>query len=396
MPMNRPLILRTILAAAGVILVGLLTFAFFSQDNLFRFFLDPRIPYQTYVAPPAPDYTDSAAWARPPTHATEKHMAQVFVVTPTVYWGGKDWNTPMDAPKPHDRLLRIAIPNWAGPLRTAGAVTIPYYRSASLYSFLTTRKDARDARRLAYLDILHAFDQFIKETDSTEPIILVGVEQGGLHVLGLLQDRFDDPYLRERLAAAYIIDFAVPLDLFDGALKGLRPCRDSEDSRCIVTYGAFQARHRAEIKRFHERTMVWDERGRLRSTQGRMLACVNPVLGGANADFAPRRLHRGGANATGLEWGATPAPLPEQTSTQCEDGILLIDRPKSRHLMPKKGLGRHFKPKTYNLFYVDLARDAQIRIKNLRQRFDHEGRLAPPLNTVIELNDSPIKKTPEP
>lgn len=372
-----------------LLLVGV--FAFVSRDNLFRFVNDPRVPFQTYVPPVAADYDRKAAWVRAPVPTED---TSIFVVTPTVYWGGRNWNTPLDAPKPLERLLRVAVPNWAALFANAGVVSIPFYRSASLFSFLTVRNDARDARKLAYRDVLRAFDAFIAQTKGDGPIILAGTEQGGLHVLGLLQDRFNDPYLRERLAVAYVLDFAVPLDLFETGLKGFSPCMDETDARCIVTYGAFQKTQTAEIKRFKERTMVWDEQGQLHETKGRTLTCVNPVLGAASTAFAPKSLHKGGVAATGLEWGTAPAPLPAQTSTQCVDGILMINRPQARSLRKSIGFGARFKPDPFNLFYIDLADDAQRRMANLKERFKAEGRLAPPFEDSLEILDSPIRGVP--
>jgi hypothetical protein len=382
------------LSLTGFLVLGA-GLAYAGRDNLFRFFLDPRIPYQTYLPPAAPDYSDPASWVRSPVGETKTDAAHIFVVTPTIYWGGEDWNTPITNEKANDRLLREMTPNWAGPFQTAGNVAVPKYRAASLYSFLTTRKDAKSARAFAYGDVLAAFDQFYTDIGGTGPIVLVGVEQGGLHVLGLLQDRFSDPHMSERLAAAYVIDFAVPLDLFENGLTGLAPCATPDDSRCVVAYGNFTESDSKEITRFRTRSMVWDEKGRLQNTQGRALTCVNPVLGGAVLDFAPSRLHQGGAAASGLDWGVAPAPIPGQTSTQCADGILLVEKPRSKSLRKKLSLGARFKPAPFNLFYADLAKDAQNRIAGLRKRFDEEGRLAPPFGGVIELQDSPINKTPD-
>jgi len=388
-------ILRISLYSLLVFIILIAASMYAGRDNLFRFFLDPKIPFQTYQPPPAPDYTDPSSWVQAPNTDQAKDQPQVFVVTPSTYWGGEHWNTDLADEKAGDRLTRIAVPNWAGPFRKAGTVVIPKYRSASLYSFLTTRNDAKAARAFAYRDVLAAFDQFFAQSTSNGPIVLVGAEQGGLHVLGLLQDRFNDPHIRERLAVAYIIDFAVPLDLFDGALQGLSLCADAKASRCVVAYGAFNETDRKEITRFRERTMVWDQKGRLQKTQGRALACVNPVLGGATSDFAPSRLHLGGAAASGLDWAMEPAPIPQQTSTQCADGILLIEPITSNSLRKPRSLGARFKPNPFNLFYADLAKDAGQRVLALQQRFETEGRLAPPFGGTIELRESPINKTPD-
>ena len=391
--MNRPSdkIIRYSLYSAAAFMVLLALFAFVSRDNLFRFLNDPRIPFQTYIPPAAPDYANPAAWLIPP-QATEN--ASVFVVLPTPYWDGKNWNMPMDDDEGVARLKRVALPNWAAPFAGAGSIAVPLYRAASLYSFLTVRGDAREARRLAYRDVLTAFDVFLAKTGGKGPIILVGVEQGGLHVLGLLQDRFHDPYIRERLAAAYVIDFAVPLDLFDGPLSDLTPCANTDTTRCIVTYGAFQPKEKSEIWRFTDRTMVWDQNGLLQQVKDRPLACVNPLLGGTSTDFAPKRLHKGAVAATGLEWGTTPAPMAAQTSAQCVDGILLIDKPKSRALRKPLGFGKRFKPDPFNLFYEDLSSDAKRRVDNLNARFQREGRLAPPFENSMEIIDSPIRGVP--
>ncbi|MBL4617646.1 MAG: DUF3089 domain-containing protein [Robiginitomaculum sp.] len=388
-----------VLRIALIIAIGFITLviaaAIAGQDNLFRFFLDPRVPYQTYTPPAQPDYNDPASWVLTPELKTDPKDTHIFVVTPTTYWGGKDWNTSLDDENSNDRLIREAVPNWAGPFRGAGHVAVPKYRAASLYSFLTTRHDARAARALAYGDVLSAFDKFISAIDSNGPIVLVGVEQGGLHVLGLLQDRFHDQHMRERLAVAYVIDFAVPLDLFETGLKGLRVCKTPQSTQCVVTYNAFAEEDDLEITRFRERSMVWDQKGRLQNTLGRALACVNPVLGAAVNDFAPARLHLGGAAASGLDWGADPAPIPGQTSTQCEEGVLLVEPARSKSLRKKLSLGKRFKPDPFNLFYADLSRDVTNRIIALNFKFEAEGRLAPPFAGTVELRDSPINKTPD-
>lgn len=393
-PTKNTLFRITLFSLSGLIILSIL-FAFAGRDNLFRFFLDPRVPFQTYLPPPAPDYLDLASWVRPPALEMDDADAHIFVVTPTIYWGGKHWNTPLSNEKANDRLLREAVPNWAGPFRFIGHVAVPKYRAASLYSFLTTRHDARAARALAYGDVLAAFDHFISKTDGNGPIVLAGIEQGGLHVLGLLQDRFNDPHMRERLAVVYVINFAVPLDLFEGGLQGLSACKTSNSNHCLVTFSAFTDDDIKEITRFRERSMVWDQRGRLQNTQGRALACVNPVLGGAVLDFAPSRLHLGGVAASGLDWSTEPAPIPGQTSTQCEEGVLRIERPRSSSLRKKFSFGKRFKPDPFNMFYADIAKDAAQRVQALNEKFAIEGRLAPPFGGTIELRESPINKTPD-
>src|SRR3954471_14232558 len=67
-------------------------------DDLQRNALDPKMPFQTYVPPKAPDYAQRTAWYLMPTDPaqTDGAAADVFFVSPTTYDGGEQWNAPLD------------------------------------------------------------------------------------------------------------------------------------------------------------------------------------------------------------------------------------------------------------------------------------------------------------
>jgi hypothetical protein len=367
------------------------------QDNLFRYSMDPRAPFQMMAAPPAPDYASPAAWAARPSAPTPGRPA-IFFVHPTTFWGGDAWNAAIDAPIPATRVDQSALPNYAGAFAPLGDLWAPRYRQASLYSSLAHRFDPLLARRMAYDDVHRAFLAFLAEAPADAPILLVGVEQGGLHVLGLLQDELIDEELRKRLVAAYVIDQATPLDLFDNGLSHIGPCAEPEQTGCVVSWGAVEADNTDRIQDFRRRSMVWMDDGRLEATEGRALLCVNPILGTTGEDFTPRRTHLGGVNATGLSMGVEPAPMPAQTSAQCSDGVLLIDRPTSPSLRDGWSWGMRFKPRTAFLFYADARRDAARRLAAFETRRlaetpppPEEPRELPPLEPV-EIPDAPIHK----
>ncbi|MFA5601814.1 MAG: DUF3089 domain-containing protein, partial [Phenylobacterium sp.] len=48
--------LALLIGAAGV----------FYREDILRTGLDPRVPFQTYTPPPAPDYAQTSAWALAP------------------------------------------------------------------------------------------------------------------------------------------------------------------------------------------------------------------------------------------------------------------------------------------------------------------------------------------
>jgi hypothetical protein len=393
---RRALIYAAAASGSGLLLLLLVALVGF-QDNLFRHAMDPRAPFQTLTPPPSPDYAMSASWAARPNRPSPDRPA-IFFVHPTTYWGGDAWNAAIDHPIAARRLDESAAPTYAGAFAPLGDLWAPRYRQASLYSSLTLRFDARLARALAYSDVRRAFAAFLAEAPPESPIMLVGVEQGGLHVLGLLQDVLVSEPLRSRLVVAYIIDQATPLDLFDGALSHLKPCETATETGCVVSWGAIEAGRASTIDDFRRRSMVWMGDGRLEPTAGRALLCINPILGAAGEDFTPRRTHHGAVDASGLALGVEPAPLAAQTSAQCSEGVLLIDRPASPSMRDGWRWGGRFKPRTPFLFYVDARADAERRLG-----IAHEALVAPaaeaapredqlpPLETV-EVERSPINR----
>src|SRR5690606_12339933 len=186
------------------------------------------------------------------------------------------------------------------------------------------------ARRFAYDDVARAFDAFLRRIGADRPFLLAGVGQGGLHAIGLLQDRIaGDEALRDRMIAAYVLDYPLPLDMFETSLDPLRPCRTETDFRCVVAFSTARADDTRRVAWLTETLMMWDGSGELEPLVGRRLACMNPLLWNASEDFAPARLNRGAVAAEGLEPGVTPSPAPGQTSAQCLDGLLLVDEAES-------------------------------------------------------------------
>ena len=116
-------------------------------------------------------------------------------------------------------------PNYAGPFERVGRLFAPRYRQASLYTYLTLRDDARDARRFAYGDVLQAFRAYVSRYGQDRPFVIVGVEQGGSLAARLLREEIaGKPELKRRLVAAYLIETVVPADEYGprGAAAGLR------------------------------------------------------------------------------------------------------------------------------------------------------------------------------
>lgn len=347
-------------AAAGVLLWA----AWHYFEDIRRTWLDPGLPYQTYDPPPAPDYRRGDAWALLPAAAEPRPgdpPVDVFFVHPTTYDGGGDWNAPIDHRGAAERLEEVMLPNYAGPFERVGRVFAPRYRQASLYSFLTLRDDARDARAFAYNDVLQAFRHWRRTWDRGRPLILVGADQGGALVARLLAEQVEPvPGLRERLAAVYLIETVVPADQH-GAGARTPACTAREQAGCVVAWRSAPAADSAARARILDRALVWGGGGMLINLGRRPALCVNPLLGRTGSELAPSRLNTGAANATGLERGVRPAFLAHQVSARCEDGLLRVSRPESPSLRPSLDWADRRRAPPYNVFWADLEADALRR-----------------------------------
>ena len=234
----------------------------------------------------------------------------------------RHWVLPSDDLKRKSKLERIVRPNYVAPYGSAGRLFAPFYRQASLYTYMTTREDAQKAQDFAYQDVKRAFEYFLQHSPPERPIILVGHNQGASHVQRLLADFFQDG-LEERLAVAYVIDYPLPLDSFETTLSSLSPCEAETDAGCVAAFGAFMPGDDVIAKRFVSRLLVHDGQ-KYTSISGRPPLCINPLLWDNSEDYAPQRLHLGGVAAEGLDPDMSPAPLAKQAGVQCQDGILYV------------------------------------------------------------------------
>jgi hypothetical protein len=363
---DRPKGFRRLVTAAIVLVALVLTAAAYVwRDDILRTRLDPKEPFQTYDPPPAPDYAERAAWAlmpkAPETPTADEPPADVFFVGPTTFDGGRHWNAPIDDPRA-DRLFReVMAPNYAGPFVRVGRIFAPRYRQASLYTLMTLRDDAKEARRFAYGDVAAAFRYYVAHYNFDRPFVIVGVEQGGTLASRLIAEEIaPNPALRSRIAAAYLIQTAVPSDR-----PPLPPCMAPKQTGCLAAWISVYDGEPERAQALLDRSLVWGDAGQLVNLAGRTPVCFNPLFGAVVDAEAPARLNLGATNATGLEWGARPAFLARQVGAQCENGVLRVTRPKSPSLKPSGSWTERRRAPGYNPFFADLEADASARVSTL-------------------------------
>ncbi|HEY2750501.1 DUF3089 domain-containing protein [Phenylobacterium sp.] len=350
---------------SAIVILGVAFLVF--RSDLIRYSLDPKTPYQTYRPPPAPDYSKRSAWfllpTNPATPAASEPPADVFFISPTTYAGGHEWNAPIGAPRSDKIFRQVMAPNYAGPFVRIGRIFAPRYRQAGLYSLLTLRDDARDARKFGYVDVAAAFRYWRDNAGAERPFFIVGVEQGGTLAARLLAEEVaPNPALRARLAGAYLIETVV-----SATHPPLPPCARRDEAGCVAAWASVPESEIDRGRILLARALVWDTNGELQNLEGPAL-CFNPILGATTDEPAPARMHEGAANATGLEWGARPAFLARQVSARCEEGVLRVSSPKSASLRPSGSWTEQRMSPGFNLFYADLENDARARLAALTAR----------------------------
>ena len=332
------------------------------REDILRTGLDPKVPFQTYAPPEEPDYNRSDSWALAGEATDPAGAADIFFIHPTTFDGGSDWLGPIDDPESSDLLRRVMLPNYAGPFMHIGRIYAPRYRQSSLYTQLTQRDDARDARAFVYRDVRAAFDHYLQTWDVGRPLILAGTGQGAELIDRLATDLTAEyPSLMDRLVVVYVMDAVIPAES-RGPADRLPACDRRDEAGCVVAWAQVQEGDDEGARRRLSRALIWTEQGRLMPLGGRRALCVNPVLGAVSDDLIPARQSLGAANANGLEWGLRPPIIARQIETQCVDGILRHSLPRSESLRPSGSWADRRKSPPYNLFYADIEADAQARI----------------------------------
>ena len=329
------------------------------RGDILKAGLDPQVPFQTYDPPAPPNYASAGAWAMKEVRAPTSGSAAIFFLHSTTFDGGEEWNEPIGDARADAYLERVVIPNYAGPFARAGAISLPRYRQASLYTRLTLRDDARDARAFAYGDALAAFEVWLAD-HPTGPLVLAGVEQGGELIDRLVRERVAaDPAVRSRLVAVYLIDVIAAVDNLAPTVPA---CATATSIGCVIGWSQVGDQNEGAARRRLRRALVWDDAGRLVDLDGRAALCVNPVSGATDDATVPARLHRGAANATGLEWGVRPAFIDRAVATQCRNGILRHTELMTESFKEVGNWADRRKARQYNLFYADIEADVERRL----------------------------------
>jgi hypothetical protein len=319
---------------------------------------NPRTAFDPAKTPSAPHYADRTHWAALPDRAdaadrvpdpslTDRQATaevDVFFLHPTMLTDdtrhGNYWNGDVNNPKLNRKVDEGAILYQATAFNGAGRVYAPRYRQAHLYSFFSKDKaSSAQALDTAYVDVLAAFDHYLRYFNEGRPFIIAGHSQGARHAKQLLRDRVEGQALQSQLVAAYLVGWPVERDFF----KKIPPCTTPEQTGCYCSWRTYE-RHFG-LKKAAQRDVV----------------CTNPILWSiAEKDFAPKSLHRG-AVLRDFE-----KIYPQLCDAEVYRGVLLCSKPKFRGSFLLRTENYH--PGDINLYYLNVRENAELRAQMFFRR----------------------------
>ena len=355
-----------LLAVAGA-------FALFQFGN--QVLIKQATPVGHYQEPPkasGPDYSQLPSWiARPeirdnPSKWSPEAMTgygqegrylgyppppvrmATFYIHPTTYLERSQWNAPVVDPQSRDRA-ELFVRSQASAFSDTAEVWAPRYRQAAYGAFLLDSKDSKAALDLAYSDISRAFDEFLKQIPSDEPLILAGHSQGALHLMRLIEER--KAALKGRLVAAYIVGWPISTKA-DLPSLGFPPCRADSETGCILSWMSFaEPANPSLIFGEWEKTKGPTGIGRDRKD----ILCVNPLTGTEGG----MSLDNPGTLVPDANFTSAKLAL-DNVGAHCERGLLMLDG-EIPNLGPFVLPGNNYHVYDYALFWGAIARDAMRR-----------------------------------
>ncbi|HEX6235978.1 MAG TPA: DUF3089 domain-containing protein, partial [Acidimicrobiales bacterium] len=205
-----------------------------------------------------------------------------FYIYPTISFD-EGPNADLEISEPEEIFVAY---NQAARLTSECRVYAPVYRQITLSAIgggAPPAEDGTDPRAVAYGDVVDAFRHYIAQESEGRGFVLIGHSQGAGHLRRLIQDEIDDePLLRDRLVAAYLLGSSVGVpegEVVGGDFADVPLCEAADQTGCVVSYASFRS------------TVPPPENslfGRVRGDSDLRAACVNPAaIEGGAGDLQP-------------------------------------------------------------------------------------------------------------
>lgn len=245
------------------------------------------------------------------------------------------WNVAITDLIQNSKILNVAVRFQASAWATSGKIYIPYYRQAHLRSYYQLENGGKEALELAYSDVKAAFEVYLKKYNQGRPIIIAGHSQGSTHCRLLLKDFFDDKPLQKQLIAAYIPGIGVKKDEFITIKAMTKP----NETGGFVSWNTY---------RKHKFPKSYDKwyKGKITS---------NPITWD-NENFTKREDHKGFLYRNGKIY-------EKALKIELINGLVWTTLPRFPYRIFAV-FKKSYHVGDINLFWVDIEKNAELRVKN--------------------------------
>jgi len=306
-------------------------------------------PFHEFVPPPKPDYSKLDSWASLPNEKDYADLvpssklqdkqasaqADVFFIHPSTRpYDEEGWTVSIDDKETRFKLDSLILKHQASIFNSSGKIYAPRYRQTYPKAIHYPDKGGEQAIRLAYSDVSDAFQYYLDNFNKGRPIIIAGHSQGSMHGYFLLREFFDGKPLQSQLVSAYLPGFPI----LEDSLKHLRPCDNSYEIGCYVTWSSF-------AEGFY--TELYDE-----AFKGTV--CVNPITWKRDNMPSVAKDHY-------FFLGKNYKPIFRHSLTaRVHDGILWVKKENPVLRLFYKWKNYHIAD--YNLFWMNVRKNAELRV----------------------------------
>jgi hypothetical protein len=363
----------------------------------------PHKSFQESVPPPAPNYTNLEDWVAHPQKTSKVHYTpegiaastawkdgkvDCFFIYPTLCFTKLHWNAPLDHISTNELVEETIMTGQASVFNGCCRIFAPRYRQATFYSFPGMQKGGREALKIAYKDVLDAFEVYLKHYNNGRPFFIAGHSQGSLHIIRLLEERIEGTPLVTQLVAAYPLGFWFPGDKFGTTLNKIVPATSATRLHSVVAWDTF-LESGGPMRKMDKGEISYSVNGKLewKKRTGLVPLCVNPLSWSTYQTPAPDTLNKGavymqfegnppswaehltedklGLNCTGLS-----KPFVAEVSAKVgKDNFLYVSEPKHDAFKTMIMPGGNMHVYDFGLFYMNLRENIQARWSAYQQKF---------------------------
>ncbi|MES2132851.1 MAG: DUF3089 domain-containing protein [Bacteroidota bacterium] len=288
-----------------------------------------------------PDKKDSADFEMPYygiIDGQQNAKADVFFIPPTNYIEGRHWNVSLDDSAANAVTDNVGCKLLASAYNGSCKVYVPRYRTAILYSYFASGKNAKLSFGLAYKDVEAAFLYYMKHYNKGRPIVIAAHSQGTDYAITLVKRFFDkDTALKQQLVAAYLIGRPI----YDTTFKVIQPLYSAEQTGGFVVWNSVS---------YHTNTFYTKPVGKIIG--------VNPLSWKSDTVYVPATFNKGGLpfTANRIDTAVVDAKL-------APSGFLWVNSPSSKSAEEYPGLNSFYYHKDdYAFYYMNIRANVEQRI----------------------------------